>query len=194
MARTVPVVKSGPTGPPGPAGTGITDWITLTDTDPTTYTSFKDHAVVVNTAEDGLTFSDNPIQNLPEQPTYSTTNVNAGSVVIGQPVYGVSPSGVDLAKADALLTSLVVGLLVTDAATLATTTFVSSGYITRVNWTAITGATGLVQGSRYFLDVSTEGMLTVTAPTGSGEYVVQVGVAVDASTLSILIQPPILLV
>jgi len=57
----------------------------------------------------------------------------------------------------------------------------------------VAGTIALTPGATYFLDPSTAGRITTTAPTTAGQYVVRVGRAVDATTLDIEIELPILL-
>jgi hypothetical protein len=193
--RTVPVSKdSGPPGPQGSAGaSGVSTWIDLTDTDPTTFVGEKGKGVIVNSSETGLVFTDFPIQGETFLSVVSAPNVS--DVVIGQPIYATGVgAAVDLAKADSVSTSRVIGIAVTGAISPGPIFLVGYGHITQTDWTAVTGVSGLIANSPYFLDPTTAGMLTTTAPTGSGELVVQVGVAVAANSLCVFIQPPILLV
>jgi uncharacterized membrane protein YgdD (TMEM256/DUF423 family) len=104
-------------------------------------------------------------------------------ITVGQPVYVLSNTHIDLAKADNAATMQVAGLVSVDA--LATTggSYVSDGQIVLPDWTAITGATDLISGSLYFLDNSTAGMLTATAPTSG--FIISVGRAMNTTTLDI---------
>lgn len=52
----------------------------------------------------------------------------------------------------------------------------------------LTGFSGLTVGSRYFLDDTTAGAITTSAPSGSGKTVVQVGYAKSATALHIHIE------
>ncbi len=47
-----------------------------------------------------------------------------------------------------------------------------------------TGVTGLTPGARYYLSASAPGQATATAPSGSGNVVQFLGIAVSASSLS----------
>lgn len=125
------------------------------------------------------------------------TNGNAGSIVIGTPVYPDSPGSVDLAQANASGTVNLLGF-VKDA----TIVSAASGSIqtdgilaaTTGQWDAVTGDTGgLTAGTVYWLDPTTAGKLTTTAPTSVGQYVVRVGQAISTTELEISIEPPILL-
>jgi hypothetical protein len=52
----------------------------------------------------------------------------------------------------------------------------------------MSGFSGLVAGSRYFLDASTAGAVTATRPSGSGKDIVLVGHAKNATNLDIRVQ------
>lgn len=128
---------------------------------------------------------------------YNRTNNNAGAIVIGQPVYVDAPGGVDLAQADALATSDVLGL-VADAtiASAASGGILTDGRLTATTgeWDAVTGQVGgLTSGSRYYLDETTVGQLTVTAPTVTGDVVAPVGQALSTTEMEINIDHTILL-
>lgn len=50
------------------------------------------------------------------------------------------------------------------------------------------GFTGLTAATRYFIDASTAGAITATAPSGAGNNVIQVGVAKNTTTLHVRFQ------
>lgn len=125
----------------------------------------------------------------------SMTNGNGGAITIGQPVYVDSANSVDLAQADAAGTIEVLGLVYpTSIASAATGWIQTDGILsaTTGQWDTVTGgAGGLTVGSVYYLDPSTAGMLTTTAPTTAGQYVVRVGKAISTTELEISISQPI---
>jgi len=126
------------------------------------------------------------------------TNSNAGKIQIGWPVYCDGAGTVDLAKADASATVEVIGLVQsTDGILSAASGYIITGGIltaTTGQWdTATGGSGGLSAGSIYYLDPSTAGRLTATAPTTAGQFVVRVGKALSATQLQIEIARPILL-
>ena len=125
------------------------------------------------------------------------TNSNAGTIVIGQPVYNDGNDTVDLAKADAAGTVEVLGLVYsTSIVTTESGLFVSDGLLeaTTTQWDAITGGSGgLTFGIVYYLDPTTAGKLTTTGPTAAGKYVVRIGRAISTTKLEISISQPILL-
>jgi len=127
----------------------------------------------------------------------SMENGNAGTMLIGHAVYVEANDTVELAQADAAATVEVLGLVQP-----ATITAAASGYIitdgvltaTTDQWDVITGDVGgLTAGTVYYLDPDTAGLLTTTAPTTVGDYVVRVGKALSTLDLEISISQPILL-
>lgn len=125
------------------------------------------------------------------------TNGNISSIVIGSPVYSDSAGSVDLAQADSSGTVEVLGLVKDVSIGAASSGSIQTDGIlaaTTGQWDAVTGETGgLVAGTVYFLDPSTAGKLTLTAPTTASEYVVRVGKAISTTEMEITIEPPILL-
>lgn len=113
------------------------------------------------------------------------TNDEAGSIVIGTPVYMDAASGVKKAKANALATSKVVGLVKdTTIATTAQGVIHTDGIMsaTTGQWDAVCGTTGgLTFGTLYFLDPATAGLMTTTAPSTVGQYVRPVMIGISAT-------------
>ncbi len=126
--------------------------------------------------------------------TVTKNNANAGTITIGQPVY-ITGANVDLAQADAQSTIRVAGLVLdTSVATATPATILVDSILTATTgqWDAVTGQVGgLTPGANYFLDPSTPGMLTTTAPTAVGEFVVRVGHALSATEFEIEISQPV---
>lgn len=125
------------------------------------------------------------------------TNNNASPIVIGAPTYVDSAGTVDLAQADASGTVEVLGLVQETSISAAASGYIQTDGIltaTTGQWDAITGLTGgLVAGDVYYLDPDTAGLLTPTAPTTGGDFVVRVGVGLSTTELEITIQQPVLL-
>lgn len=117
---------------------------------------------------------------------YSLINDNASPITIGQVVYVKANGHVDLARANAAGTSRVFGV-VQDAsiANAASGTIKHDG--------VVTGLSGLTAGTTYYLDPSTAGAITSTAPSTVGQYVTEVGTALSATELSLDIKSPIAL-
>lgn len=131
------------------------------------------------------------------QQTINAENGEVGAIVIGAPVYMSGNSQVKKAKADAAATKEVIGL-VNDASIAggATGTILTNGVLsaTTGQWDAITGDTGgLTANAVYFLDPTTAGKLTKTAPSTVGQYVCRVGVAISTTEMKIEPEETILL-
>jgi len=122
----------------------------------------------------------------------SGTNNAASAVSAGQPVYVDAADGFDLAQADAIGTSRVVGL-VADATvnSAAEGNLQYGGVLEQADWTAATGGAVLTPGSRYYLSATTPGQITNTAPDSAGDFVTGVGIAMSTTKLLIEIGTPI---
>jgi hypothetical protein len=125
----------------------------------------------------------------------SMTNANAGSIVIGAPVYVSAAGSVDLAKADAAGTVEILGLVKSTSITTSESGIIQTdGILTAstAQWDAAAGTTGgLSAGAVYYLDPDTAGLLTDTAPTTAGDFVVRVGVALSTTDLDISVSAPV---
>jgi len=124
-------------------------------------------------------------------------NGNASAIVIGSPVYSDAAGSVDLAQANASGTVEVLGFVKdTSISASASGSIQTDGILaaTTGQWDIVTGDTGgLVAGTVYYLDPTTAGKLTATAPTTTSQYVVRVGKAISTTEMEISIEPPILL-
>ena len=127
----------------------------------------------------------------------SQTNDEAGSIVIGTPVYNDANDGVKKAKADASATVQVIGLVRDTSVSAAAAGAVHVGGVmtaTTGQWDAVAGTTGgLTKGTRYYLSAATAGLLTATAPTTVGQYVVEIGIALSTTEMLVNVKSPILL-
>lgn len=126
----------------------------------------------------------------------SMTNSNAGAIVICAPVYVDGAGTVDLAQADAAATTEILGLVaVSPSIGIAGSGNIQTDGIlagSTDQWDAVTGdAGGLTPGSVYYVDPDTAGMLTTTAPTTAGDFVIRVGVALSTTEMDITATPPI---
>lgn len=151
--------------------------------------------VIVNGQVQQLPAGDTLDAEVSEVDIVSKTNDNASALVIGTAVYPKSNGNVDKGRANASGTVELLGL-VRDAsiAAAASGAVQTDGILTATTeeWDAVTGQTGgLTSGSPYYLDPATAGMLTATAPTTTGQFVVRVGLAISEVDLDISIQPPI---
>lgn len=120
------------------------------------------------------------------------TNDEVGAVVIGTPVYMDAADGFKKAQANAAGTKNVIGLVAaTSIAPAASGAVTTDGVLTATTtqWDAVVtgGAGGLLFNTKYFLDPTTAGKLTTTAPTTVGQYVVEIGIAL--STTELLVRP-----
>lgn len=117
------------------------------------------------------------------------TNGGGVSAPIGSPVYISAAASFQLARANALGTVEVFGLVRDPAIAAAAVGNVQTdgGLVaTTAEWDLITGQTGgLTPGAIYFLSSATAGKLTTTAPSASGEFVLRVGQASSTTSLEI---------
>jgi hypothetical protein len=125
------------------------------------------------------------------------TNAEASPIVIGAPVYNDVADSVKKAKADASGTTDVIGLVGATTITNGVTGVIQVNGIltaTTTQWDAVAGTTGgLTVKTRYYLSAGTAGLLTATAPTTAGQYVVEVGIANSTTELKIDVKTPYLL-
>lgn len=104
--------------------------------------------------------------------------------LIRSAVYISSANHVSAAKADAFATSKVIGCA-TIAATAAEET------IPVRSFGILGGFSGLTAGAAYYLSAATAGAITATIPTGSGNSVIEIGVA--KSTTELFVNPQIII-
>lgn len=133
-----------------------------------------------------------------EQEVITLTNdESVDATVIGMPVYIDAADGCKQAKADAAGTSKPIALCKdVSIAAAQPGSFLTSGILaaTTAQWDAIKGASGgLVAGTVYYLSAATKGLLTATAPSTVGQYVVEIGIAISTTELKLNIKPSILL-
>jgi len=118
-----------------------------------------------------------------------------GNALYGQPVYSSGSGLVSRAWANAMSTSVVVGMIgVTSVAPSAFTTLVTAGQFlmqTAALWDAIAGTTGgLASNTTYYLDPTTAGHFTATAPTTTGQTVVPLLFALSPTQALVVLVPP----
>lgn len=124
------------------------------------------------------------------------TSGEAGGITIGMAVYSSAADTVKKGQANASGTVELVGIAASTFVTTGTGTVQSSGSLalTTAQWDAVAGTTGgLSFGTVYYLDPTTAGKITSTAPSTVSQYVVRVGVALSTTELLINLQQPILL-
>ena len=143
------------------------------------------------------------IQQLPSGATLSSASAEvdvivltaAATVVKGCPVYISAANNFNKANAAASGTAKVIGFAAEGITSAATGTIQTDGILacTTGEWDAVAGTTGgLAAGTEYYLD-ATAGLISATAPTGSGSYVVKIGTAISATELEITIGDSVLL-
>jgi len=106
------------------------------------------------------------------------------TIVIGQPVYISGNNTTNLADADNIATSHVLGLAETNGTANGTMNVLSDGRITQSDWSSVVGSTSLTPGAQYYLSTSA-GQLTTTPLFGISDAVVTCGTAVNTTTLDI---------
>lgn len=151
------------------------------------------YSAIRSEQEDGYYVPNDPILPLfPSTTDYYTTE--AGSTIqIGQPLYITGGSLVEPAQANAAGTTQVAGVSIDAVAAGVSCRYISEGQIEKTDWSTIIGSVNLATGATYFLDPSTAGRLTTTAPSTAGQYVVRVGRAISTTILDLEIELPILL-
>lgn len=137
--------------------------------------------------------------SLTDQSTqFQLTNDEATPVVCGSAVYSDAAGGFKKALANASTTAKVIGLV---AVAPSITNGVAGAIalddvltLTTAQWDAVTGGSGgLVFNTIYYLDPSTAGHITSTAPTTVGQYVVEIGRALSTTDMKINIKAGVLL-
>ena len=126
---------------------------------------------------------------------FNRQNESGGALVKGTPVYVPAAGEIAKAQANAQATMKVFGLVAdTSIADAAAGAVQTDGNLiaTTGEWDAVTGETGgLTPNATYFLSAATAGMLTQTAPTVDGNFVVRVGTALSPTELEISFGQPI---
>jgi hypothetical protein len=119
---------------------------------------------------------------------------SSATVVCGTPVYSSAAGSFKRARANALATAKVIGLvkdtsLATGASGLVQTDSIMT--LTTGQWDAVTGETGgLIFNGTYFLDSAADGKLTRTPVTGA-DINTYIGSAMSTTDMDISIQLPI---
>lgn len=123
------------------------------------------------------------------------TNGNAGSLVIGTPVYSSANNTVDKAKGDAVGTTNVIGLVADTSISAAAVGGIQMDGVlsaTTTQWDAAAGTSGgLTKDVFYYLSAATAGVLTSTAPSVAGQFIVCVGIAISTTEMKINLLPRI---
>lgn len=147
--------------------------------------------VIINGVTQQIPDTDVLNATLAEVDQIALANGETAAVAVGTAVYISAANTFKKAQGNALGTADVLGI-VKDAsiAAAATGNVQTDGQMsaTTAQWDAATGQTGgLAPGATYYLSASTAGLLTVTAPTNSGQYVLKIGKAISTTVLDLSI-------
>lgn len=128
--------------------------------------------------------------------TLITPLINAigGSSVICGAVYASAAGSFAKAIATSLAAAQCVGLSLDAVANGQPADVQTTGIVTATTaqWDAVTGQVGgLTFNAQYYVDPTTAGKLTATAPTTVGQFVTSVGIALSTTQLRLTIAPPI---
>lgn len=113
------------------------------------------------------------------------TNGDSGAHALGDVVYISANDTGKKAKADAGATKNAIAFATAAISAAASGSYQTSGILA--------GLTGLVADTVYYLSAATAGLMTPTAPSTVGQYVVRLGIAISTTELEIQIGRPILL-
>lgn len=120
------------------------------------------------------------------------TNNETAAASFGQPVYSDDSATFQFARANAITTSEIAGLVFDSSiAAGASGRIIRAGFIegTTAQWDVVTGDTGGLQEVEYYLDPNTAGMLTRTAPTsGGGDVVAIIGKGISTTVFNLMPQ------
>ncbi len=123
------------------------------------------------------------------------TNSESGSVVICTPMYAFGSGTMKMARANALATSVVLGLVLNaTVAASGVATIRTCGVMkaTTGQWDAVTGESGgLAYGKRYYVSTTTAGLLVPETSVPTTDFLAEVGVALSTTRLLINIKAPI---
>lgn len=108
----------------------------------------------------------------------------------GMPVYIDGTGRLQKGRNDIVAGYQIAGLMVADVAAMVSGSYISDGPIEKLDWTSVAGTASLTRGAIYYLS-NTPGMITTTAPTADGYYVVPVGRAQSETILDIELGQPI---
>lgn len=115
----------------------------------------------------------------------------AASVMVpGQVVYSSSATQIDKARGNSDTLAKPIGLAREAIASGASGLVQTNGVLTltTAQWDVVSGTTGgLTVGAQYFLSAATPGLLTATAPTGAGNYVLPVIEALSPTEAYIIV-------
>jgi hypothetical protein len=125
------------------------------------------------------------VQEVVENLSKHNMTASASNILVrGTPVYVSSSNVAELADASAVATAQVLGLVLVGAFIGQPVVVLSEGSIEQSDWSAVTSGGTLTAGSVYYLS-ATEGEMTTTPPSGNGDTVVRLGIAVTTTKFDI---------
>lgn len=130
-----------------------------------------------------------PVDGSSARPYIST--MNSGSTLIGGPLFASGNDLVGPGAANSLLGAACVGLALAAAAAHVAVRVQATGFftLTHAQWDAVAGTVGgLVAGDPYYIGAADN--LTHVQPA-SPNFVAQVGIAIDSTTMLLQLSPPI---
>jgi hypothetical protein len=113
------------------------------------------------------------------------------TVIKGNLVYVKSTGHVGLANASSITSIKSMGFSAEAKGPTFAVSYVTDGRIELADWTAVLGSATLTPGVRYYASDATPGMITATAPSAGGSYIVCVGEAQTTLILDIEISTSI---
>jgi hypothetical protein len=122
------------------------------------------------------------------------TNDEVGTVAPGAPVYNDGAGTFKKAEANASGTTNAIGILRASTLTTAAGNVVLYGplELTTGQWDTIAGTSGgLTAGTRYYVSDATAGTLTATAPSTTGHFIEEMGIAYSTTGMMIGVRTPI---
>ncbi len=123
------------------------------------------------------------------------TRTTVSAFAAGQVGYVAGAGTVELARADAAGTSDAFAFALAAIGAASAGQFIANGVITLTTgeWDVVTGQVGgLTASAKYWLDPTTVGNMTTTAPSTSGQYVVELGEALSPTEMHVRIRRRIL--
>lgn len=113
------------------------------------------------------------------------TNGDVGAHALGDFVYISAADTAKKAQGNAIATKEAIAVATGAISAAAVGSYQTDGIVA--------GLTGLTAGAIYYLSAATAGLMTTTAPSTTGQYVVRVGIAISTTELELRIERPILL-
>lgn len=139
-----------------------------------------------------LQLGDTVETNVLDTQSFLAVNSDIAALPQGSPVYINVDGGIRAADASSVITAGVIGVVQdTLIATAVLGRVLTDGTLTVADWTAIAGTATLTVGGVYFLDATTPGMISLTAPSDAGDSLVRIGTAVNGTTLELSVGRPI---